>query len=350
MKYLRNSWYCLGWSETFEDKPVGIDVMGEHLVVYRDAADEPVVLGGVCPHRFAPMEMGRVGGDTIACPYHGLVFDKSGTCTRNPHGRGIIPPQTRLRRYPAMEHNSAVWIWMGEEGTEDRSAMEVVRWLNDPNYSVIHGYVRVEANYQIILDNLLDLTHVPYLHSSSIGGNPDNSVGDKMERAVKTFPGNVVRSIYSYSMPQPLPHLVKLFGMRPGLFRAESTWHPASWLEIDTSLTPLDGAEDERLHQPSIHYLTPESEMVTHYFYAAARNRMVEDQEETEFMRASIRQAFEIEDAPVIRGCQSHMASLDLFSLRPVILETDQAAVQARRFLDKMIREEAGVQVLDAAE
>src|ERR1700733_11544618 len=123
MDYLKNSWYCAGWASNLTDKPVGLTLLEKPVVFFRDAQGEPAALDGRCPHRFAPLWKGQVSGDTLTCPYHGLVFNKAGACIHNPHGDGHIPPNARLGRYPVAERNNALWIWMGDPASADSSML-----------------------------------------------------------------------------------------------------------------------------------------------------------------------------------------------------------------------------------
>ena len=107
MSFLRNSWYCAGWGYELEEKPRGIRILNQFIVMYRDSQGNFVALSGRCPHRFAPLDQGTVVDDNIVCPYHGLKFSPDGECVRNPHGEGIIPPKTRVDKYMTAERNSA---------------------------------------------------------------------------------------------------------------------------------------------------------------------------------------------------------------------------------------------------
>ena len=80
MAFLRNAWYAAAWDDELGDKPLARTMLGEPLVLYRDSAGAPVALSDTCPHRFAPLSLGRRDGDTLQCPYHGLVFGKNGIC------------------------------------------------------------------------------------------------------------------------------------------------------------------------------------------------------------------------------------------------------------------------------
>jgi phenylpropionate dioxygenase-like ring-hydroxylating dioxygenase large terminal subunit len=342
MTYLLNSWYCAGWSSELRETPIGRTLLERPVVVYRDGGGRPVALNGRCPHRFAPLARGRVVGDHIMCPYHGLVFDRSGACVHNPHDEGRIPPNARVASYPILEKNGALWIWLGDAAAADPRLLPETDWIADPGYASVAGYLRVNANYQLVTDNLLDLTHAPFLHARTVGGAPEDSIGRRMDHEVRAAPGGIVHSNYLVpNMRRPTPQLLPLWGDRPGDFRAEMTWRPATTLELDIRMSPPGADKTEGVHVPTLHYLVPENETVTHYFFAIGRNVAIEDEAQTEMMGRFARQAFEDEDEPMIRDCQALMGTTDLFSLNPAILQSDAAGIQARRILTRLIRREA---------
>lgn len=342
MTYLMNSWYCAGWSSELDEKPIGRTLLERPIVVYRGVDGQPAALTGRCPHRFAPLAKGRVIGDNIMCPYHGLLFNRSGACIHNPHGDGIVPPNAKVASYPLEEKNGAIWIWLGEPDLADPALISDTDWLVSSDYATVSGYLRVNANYQLVTDNLLDLTHAPFLHSATVGGDPKQSIGAKMDFNFRTAPGDVIHSDYIIrEMAHPTPQMLPLWGERPGDFRAEMRWQPATTLELDIRMSPIGAPKTEGVHVPSLHYLVPENETVTHYFFAMGRNVAIEDEEQTRMMGHFARLAFEQEDEPMIRDCQELMGTTDLFSLKPVILQSDIAGVQARRLLAKLIRSEA---------
>lgn len=337
-----NCWYIAGWSADLGTEPVGRTLLERPVVLYRDQEGKAIALYGRCPHRFAPLSKGTIVGDQIMCAYHGLVFDRTGVCVHNPHGQGIIPPGTRVDSYPVVEKNGAIWIWFGAPENADTALLSDINWFVDPDYASIHGYLRVQANYQLVTDNLLDLTHAPFLHPNTVGGAPEDTIGAQMEHDFHTDSEGVIHSNYLVrNIPRPAPQLIPLWGDRTGDFRAEMRWRVASTLELDIRMSPLGGEKTEGLHMPSLHYLVPESETITHYFYAMGRNVMIDNAEMTQAMAEGARQAFEDEDEPMIRDCQALMGTTDLMSLRPAILQTDIASVQARRSLGKLIREQS---------
>jgi vanillate O-demethylase monooxygenase subunit len=119
--YLRNAWYCAGWADQLPDGGVlGLTILKEPVVVYREGNGSVSALEDRCPHRFAPLSMGKVlGGNRLQCPYHGLEFDRSGACVRNPHGDKRIPTRAKVKSYPAVEKHKAIWVWMGDQPADE---------------------------------------------------------------------------------------------------------------------------------------------------------------------------------------------------------------------------------------
>src|SRR5215207_6910354 len=170
--YLRNAWYCAAWSDELGDNGVlGITILKEPVVIYRQGNGEVVALEDRCAHRFAPLSMGAVvGGNRIQCPYHGLEYDKTGACVLNPHGAKNIPSRARVKSYPVTEKHKAIWIWMGDKTPDhakipDFSVMDNVPELHATKLDKI----MVKANVELIIDNLLDLSHTAFLHAGILG-------------------------------------------------------------------------------------------------------------------------------------------------------------------------------------
>jgi phenylpropionate dioxygenase-like ring-hydroxylating dioxygenase large terminal subunit len=171
-KYLRDAWYVAAWSDDLEEGGLlPRTILGEPVVLFRKADQSVVALSDRCPHRFAPLHMGKiVNGDRVQCPYHGLEFDSTGACVRNPHIPHNIPPRARVRQYPTIEKHKAVWVWMAE-GEASHSAV--------PDFSVLDNVpglhetkrdrITINAHYELIVDNLLDLSQVPFLHEGILG-------------------------------------------------------------------------------------------------------------------------------------------------------------------------------------
>ncbi len=167
--FLHNCWYMAGWSRDFSaEKPVAATILNEPIVIYRQSDGSPVALQDRCCHRFAPLSLGRVEGDDLRCMYHGMRFAASGRCVEIP-GQPKIPPHARVRSYPIADRHSGVWIWMGDSALADESLIPEFVGIEDPRWAMKPGRMDYNANYVLINDNLLDLSHIPFLHNRSLG-------------------------------------------------------------------------------------------------------------------------------------------------------------------------------------
>src|SRR6516162_6609308 len=172
--YLRNAWYVAAWSDNLADgQLLSRTILKEPIVLFRKSDGHIAALQDRCPHRFAPLHMGKiVGGDRVQCPYHGLEFDSSGACVLNPHGTKNIPPRARVRSYPVTEKHKAVWIWMGEQSPDLAKVPDFSVLDNVPEmHATKRDRITIRANYELIIDNLLDLSHTSYLHDGILGNS-----------------------------------------------------------------------------------------------------------------------------------------------------------------------------------
>lgn len=165
---IRNQWYVVLESDEVGDKPVGVKRMGEHLVFWRDSRGQIACAVDRCPHRGVAISTGEVVGDHIQCPFHGFEFDASGACVLIPANgrRGVIPAAMRLRRYPVHEAQGFIWIWCGEgEPTEEPLFFDNI----DDSFAYGSAHDRWNAHYSRVIENQLDVVHLPFVHRNSIG-------------------------------------------------------------------------------------------------------------------------------------------------------------------------------------
>lgn len=340
MAFLRNTWYCAGWSADVSRTPISKTFLGEPVLMYRTEAGQPVAMSNKCPHRFAPMHQGKLKGDVIECPYHGLQFNTEGRCVHNPQGDGKIPQAAKLQHFPLVERDGTLWIWMGEPALADPSLIIDTRFVVERDrYAVGMGHLLVHANYQLVMDNLLDLTHAPFVHPNTVGGSPEDSLGAGMQVGFETDAVSVTSTYFCADM-KPTPQLRPLYPLPTGDLRISMRWQPASSLAMRLSMTPPGQPDGSGVVLPLLHLLTPVDEHSTHYFFALARNVAIDNAEADAGMMAFARSAFEQEDEPMIAACQAQMGTTDLLSLKPVLLSTDVATMKARRHLDALIQQE----------
>jgi vanillate O-demethylase monooxygenase subunit len=169
--FLRNCWYVAGWADDFADDAVVCRTMlDEPIVLYRKGDGGIVALEDRCCHRLAPLSRGRIEGDDLRCMYHGLKFAPSGRCVEIP-GQSVVPPKALVRSYPAVEQDCWIWLWMGDPALADTALIPRALKHGDPDWRMQTGRLAYDANYQLINDNLLDLSHLSYVHENTLGRN-----------------------------------------------------------------------------------------------------------------------------------------------------------------------------------
>lgn len=167
--YLKNCWYMAGWSRDFTaGAPHAMTLLDEPVVFYRGADGTLAALEDRCCHRLAPLSHGRVEGNDLRCLYHGLKFARSGACIEVP-GRDAVPKAMRVRSFPVVERHSAAWIWMGDPALADDALIPDFVGIDDPRWHMLPGRMDYDANYRLIQDNLLDLSHVAWVHRNTFG-------------------------------------------------------------------------------------------------------------------------------------------------------------------------------------
>jgi phenylpropionate dioxygenase-like ring-hydroxylating dioxygenase large terminal subunit len=165
-----NQWYAvLESNEVKPGRPVGVVRMAEKLVFWRDSHGRVACQRDMCAHRGAALSAGKVLGDTIQCPFHGLRYDVSGRCTVIPaNGKDApVPPRFQLFRYPVLEANGFIYIWWGE----DRESLPPAPFFTDIGGDFSYATVRDpwKTHYSRCIENQLDTVHVPFVHYNTIG-------------------------------------------------------------------------------------------------------------------------------------------------------------------------------------
>jgi phenylpropionate dioxygenase-like ring-hydroxylating dioxygenase large terminal subunit len=167
VRFIKNAWYVVSWSDTLiPGKPVGLRLLGTPIVVYRTESGKAVALVDRCSHRFAPLSKGRCEGESIRCMYHGLKFEPDGVCSEIP-GQDVIPPQARVKSFPVAERHGWVYVWPGDTEFACESLLPAVIGPDEGDYLLGTGTLDYRASANLIWDNLLDFSHLGYVHTNS---------------------------------------------------------------------------------------------------------------------------------------------------------------------------------------
>jgi phenylpropionate dioxygenase-like ring-hydroxylating dioxygenase large terminal subunit len=339
-RFLRNCWYVAGWAdEVPADGLFERTLLDESVVFYRTDAGRLVALENRCCHRGAPLHVGRKEGDCVRCLYHGLVFDAQGRCVEVP-GQDLISPRARVRSYPVREQDELLWIWMGDPAQADASKIVRFAWHTDAAWRKKRAYLHYQAPYTLIVDNLLDFSHLTYVHSTSIG-TPSNA---STRAQVETIEGGlkVTRRYYNDQIQANRRSIATFDG--PADRWQIYEWFAPSFLRLYTGSAPAGtGAHEGHLVAQAMQYRhcsvqTPETPTTTHYWFTHAANFRTETSEVIDVVFDGVQRAFN-EDKAIIEAQQRALALGRPFE--PVGIAHDAALVQARRLTQRLLDEEA---------
>jgi vanillate O-demethylase monooxygenase subunit len=169
--FLKNIWYVAAWShELPADAPLGVVIIGEPIALFRRSDGSVVAFEDRCPHRQAPLSLGRIEGDALRCMYHGLKFRTDGVCVEVP-GSSAIPPRTSVRTFPAAERASWIWVWLGDPARADTALIPDGFGLDDPQWLMRASGIEYAADWQLVNDNLCDLSHLDFVHERTLGAS-----------------------------------------------------------------------------------------------------------------------------------------------------------------------------------
>jgi phenylpropionate dioxygenase-like ring-hydroxylating dioxygenase large terminal subunit len=337
--FLYNSWYVVAWSRDLADKPLAITVLEQPLVVFRDPDGLPAVLADRCPHRHVPLSMGCATAGGIQCGYHGMVFDRDGKCLAAP-SHGKVPPRAQVRAYAAVERYGWIWAWMGDAAA-DPAAMPDFSLLTAPGYRAVGKTNYLKADYRLLTDNLMDLSHVGYVHQSTIGTPDFTEKGTLTSR--RTDLGVQVRRIVPDVTSPPTYVLSGVLPKGKNIDR----WQVIDFVAPSFVMIHVGGKEAGRgavegdyaggLNLWVMNAMTPETATTTHYFWASVRAHALDSEAADALFLAQIATAFD-EDKVMLEAQQRvHDWQPDSWDLA---LRSDAGSIESRRVLAARIASE----------
>ncbi|HEY5208442.1 MAG TPA: aromatic ring-hydroxylating dioxygenase subunit alpha [Stellaceae bacterium] len=323
--FIRDQWYVAAFSEELTTAPLGRKICGEPLVLFRRADGTVAALEDRCSHRRYPLSLGRIVGNELQCGYHGARFDGAGRCIAIP-GQDSIPNSFNLRAYAVREQDGVVFLWPGDPARAAADATPDWRRNAAPDWATVRGLHRMPANYQLVLDNLLDLTHVAFVHKN-LGG--PGVAENKLEFSVEGEIVNTFRMMRNVE----LPGLFNALG-KTGTFDRwqKQIVRAPGYVYFEAGAEPAGSNNPPT--QPNhivIQGITPETATATHYFWATARAFAIDDAALSKTMRAITSDAFD-EDVAVLAAQQRSID--DNPSDRPLgAFACDAAGIAVRRIL-----------------
>ena len=335
--FVRNAWYVAAWSHEVGHALLARRICDEPVCLYRTAAGEPVALIDRCPHRMAPLSLGHLDGDAVQCIYHGITFDAGGRCVRIP-GQADLHNVPGVQTFPVVEKWGWLWIWMGDPARADRSLIPDAHWQTEPGWTPVGGLMHFKANYQLLVDNLLDLSHEAFTHAGTIG---NAAVAETPIRVGGE--GDTVRVERFMENCTPPPLFARVCDFTTAIDRTQIIdFAPPSFIVIDARAVPAKAAAHTNgdaaasgLEWRVLNAITPETETACHYFWGVPRHFAQDDAEISALVQDQIEKTF-LEDKLVIEGQQAAMASRSLDD-RTVFTSFDAGATRARRIVQRML-------------
>ncbi len=333
--FLKNAWYVAARSEEVNRGLLKRTMLKEDIVLYRTEAGLPVALENACPHRKLPLSMGCLKGDAVECGYHGLMFDPSGKCVAAPT-QERIPPSARVKSYPAEERYGLVWVWMGDPAQADASSIYQVENYGKAGWGRTDGGVLdIKCHYLYITDNLLDPSHVAWVHKTSFFA--PGTEGTPLETDLYEDGLVVSRWIYNQTPPDFYAPLLKFKGNCDRLQHYEVRT-PSIAVNKSIFTPPGGGGDVNNLPEQSYvmvsyNFMTPVDENHTRYYWFQHRNTDPDDEALSARIHTGAVMAFN-EDRVVLEAVHRGMAekTTDNFNLG-----LDAGALRFRMLLDKMI-------------
>jgi phenylpropionate dioxygenase-like ring-hydroxylating dioxygenase large terminal subunit len=322
------------WSNEVGEGLFSRRLLGRPVLIYRRENGEAVAMDDRCAHRFAPLSRGRKTPSGIQCAYHGLVFDHGGRCIHNPVGDGYIPPKTCVRSYPLVERYRMLWIWMGDAALADESLIPDFSLVpaQGVGHDNINNYLHVKANYLLEIDNLMDLSHVNFLHLGSLGN-------ESMRSAQVRVTATESRVRADLWMPGTL------CGFGPMQGQPCDQWNNMVWMPPTSMLLEFGAVRPgerpfQEPDQYAFHIVTPETDRTTHYFFGTSGCYAEAEAWKATVIREAQTRAFLTEDNPMIETVDQQMGDDDFWELEPAILSSDKAAIRVRLRIKQMCRQE----------
>jgi phenylpropionate dioxygenase-like ring-hydroxylating dioxygenase large terminal subunit len=344
--FLYDHWYIAAFRHDLIDKPIRRLLLGVPVVLFRTQDGTVAALEDRCPHREVPLSMGSVQPDgSLQCLYHGIRFDQHGTCLHIPE-QTKVPSSATVRAFPVVEHAEWIWVFMGDPARAGEAKVPDYPWFTREGWRSRTGHLHVKCNYRLIVDNLLNMAHLPFVHPRTIGseGVVKNAQVDV------TRNGTTVRLARRMYDIEPPPTYKKAGGfegnvnrwqtidfLAPSFFEFDTGVIDAGHDIPDTSRPETIGRNAKVLSRHTMHGVVPETERASSYYVGFSYDPQIMNEETADFVFESVYATFK-EDVDVLEAQQINM---ELMPDRPHInIVSDAAGIQAMRVIDDLAKAE----------
>ena len=338
----KNAWYVACTPDEITDKPLGRKICGESLVLYRGPEGKATALEDFCPHRGAPLSLGKVENGKLTCGYHGLEMGCDGKTVAMPGQR--VRGFPAIRSYPVIERYGFIWVWPGDAALADEAKLHHLEWADNPAWAYGGGLFHINCDYRLMVDNLMDLSHETYVHATSIGQKEID------ETPTKTVVNGdeVVTSRHMENISAPPFWRMALRGNGLADDVPVDRWQicrftPPSHVMIEVGVAHAghggyDAPAEHKASSIVVDFITPETETSIWYFWGMARHFKPQDAELTASIREGQGKIFS-EDLEMLEKQQRNLLAHPQRKL--LMLNIDSGGVQARKVIDRLLAAEA---------
>jgi len=339
--YPKNAWYVACTPDEIKDKPLGRQICGEKIAFFRGKENKVSAVLDFCPHRGAPLSIGYVEDGNLVCGYHGLAMGENGVPSSMPGQRVKGFPCNKV--FAVEERHGFIWVWPGNTEKANRDLIPQLEWANSPDWAYGGGLYHIKCDYRLMVDNLMDLTHETYVHSSSIGQKEI----DEAPVDTKIVDGEVLTTRFMDNIKAP-PFWAAALEMNGLPADADvDRWQicrfsPPSNIMIDVGVAlagkgGINAKPEDKAGSVVVDFITPETETSIWYFWGMARQFKVNDQELTDKIREGQGAIFS-EDLEVLELQQENLLRFPENKL--LKLNIDGGGIQARRIIERMLKKE----------
>lgn len=325
--FIRNEWYVAALSTDVGRTMMRRRILGVDILFYRKLDGAAVALRNRCPHRSFPLSEGTLDGDIVTCGYHGLRFAPDGICVEVP-SQDSVPAAVAAKPFRVVERAPFLWIWMGDPDLAEEAAIPDHHWLSSPDYAAYSGYLFCRSNYVRLHENVLDLTHFPYVHGEATGGMDYI----RAPAEVQTHGDRVSITRTLRDRPVNLAYGTTIGNVGHRVNRTSESWFETPGFHIaHARIEDLEGGVDGRtsFNFKIIHCFTPETPHTTHYFYANARDVRIDDEALTRAGAERTRLTF-LEDDAALELVERLWIEDDNSDFEEVSVRGDRAGLQMR--------------------
>lgn len=344
-EYPRNQWYVAAFGFEVTREPMHRMLFGDPVVLYRTEEGEPVALFDRCPHRGMRLSNGgKLIGDNIQCTYHGIQFATSGRACLIPSG-GTPTSALSVRSYPLVEIRGWIWAWAGDPALADPALLpdHAELGLTAEGFYDYYGVViEGESNYLYSFENLVDATHITYLHhglidTGNVAAHP--YVCEQEGNRVSMF-----REFENEDVAPMIQRAMHLRGTKADRMLELRSYAPHVCV-VRQVFTETEFPDEPRRDNRLVFGITPAGPKSYYQFAAVAQTYENQHPKLFDELRSLL-----MEDVVALNDIQKLFDLLEPDRTPEISVRADEGAIRTRRLIAKMIAEERAVQTAQAVE